>query len=234
MDGYRCSTPISAAAPRRVRTGSCDIVPYGGYGPETERTSCWACRTRANGGVLRQSAGQPALAAIPLRHNLKARRGRAEITSLIDEVFSTLTASKWWRGRCRRYRHARINTPDEVWDHPQFKARDRWREFGSPWVPCGQLPPRTFRGSKRAWIRCRASASTASAYWASSATAPRKSPRCAPPAPSNFGDQYRHADSDNRSGAEASAGRGSGGLDLSAAMTMRASGGSMTHSTSTA
>ena len=37
--------------------------------------------------------------------------------------------------------NARINTPQEVWDHPQLKARDRWREVGSPAGPLPVLLP---------------------------------------------------------------------------------------------
>jgi crotonobetainyl-CoA:carnitine CoA-transferase CaiB-like acyl-CoA transferase len=33
--------------------------------------------------------------------------------------------------------NARVNTMQEVWAHPQLKARERWREVGSP---AGMLP----------------------------------------------------------------------------------------------
>jgi crotonobetainyl-CoA:carnitine CoA-transferase CaiB-like acyl-CoA transferase len=33
--------------------------------------------------------------------------------------------------------NARVNTMHEVWAHPQLKARERWREVGSP---AGMLP----------------------------------------------------------------------------------------------
>ena len=43
--------------------------------------------------------------------------------------------------------NARINTPDEVWQHPQFKARGRWREVDSPVGPLpALLPPVTLPG----------------------------------------------------------------------------------------
>ena len=43
--------------------------------------------------------------------------------------------------------NARMNTPEEVWDHAQLKARDRWREVRTPagTVPA-LLPPVTFPG----------------------------------------------------------------------------------------
>jgi itaconate CoA-transferase len=37
-----------------------------------------------------------------------------------------------------------MNTPDEVWEHPQLKARGRWREMKSPvGVLATLLPPAT-------------------------------------------------------------------------------------------
>ena len=41
--------------------------------------------------------------------------------------------------------NARMNTPEEVWNHPQLKARNRWREVNSPagTIPA-LLPPVTF------------------------------------------------------------------------------------------
>jgi itaconate CoA-transferase len=37
-----------------------------------------------------------------------------------------------------------MNTPDEVWEHPQLKARDRWREMNSPvGLLATLLPPAT-------------------------------------------------------------------------------------------
>ena len=41
--------------------------------------------------------------------------------------------------------NARINAPEEVWNHPQLRARDRWREMDSPVGPLpATLPPATF------------------------------------------------------------------------------------------
>jgi len=42
---------------------------------------------------------------------------------------------------------ARINSPEEVWEHAQFKARERWREVDSPvgGIPA-LLPPATLSG----------------------------------------------------------------------------------------
>ena len=43
--------------------------------------------------------------------------------------------------------NARLNTPDEVWDHPQLQARQRWREVETPAGPIpALLPAATFEG----------------------------------------------------------------------------------------
>ena len=34
-----------------------------------------------------------------------------------------------------------MNTPDEVWEHPQLKARDRWRRMDSSVGPLETLLP---------------------------------------------------------------------------------------------
>jgi itaconate CoA-transferase len=41
--------------------------------------------------------------------------------------------------------NARMNSPNEVWEHPQLQARDRWREMNSPVGPLATLllPPLT-------------------------------------------------------------------------------------------
>ncbi len=43
--------------------------------------------------------------------------------------------------------NARMNTPEEVWQHPQLKARERWRDVQSPVgeIPA-LLPPATITG----------------------------------------------------------------------------------------
>jgi len=43
--------------------------------------------------------------------------------------------------------NSRLNTPDQVWDHPQLQARNRWREVETPAGPIpALLPAATFEG----------------------------------------------------------------------------------------
>jgi len=133
-------THFSGAAPPRTGPDHATIVPYGRFrtgdgkavmlGLQNEREWATFCDK-----VL----GQPALAADP-RYDTNTRRNerRAEISALIDKVFSALTTEQLIaKLDAAGIANARINSPEEVWNHEQLKARHRWREMGSP---KGKLP----------------------------------------------------------------------------------------------
>jgi crotonobetainyl-CoA:carnitine CoA-transferase CaiB-like acyl-CoA transferase len=82
---------------------------------------------------------QPGLARDP-RFAGNARRvaERVALRELIVEAFAALTAPQVVeRLELAQIANARLNTMQEVWAHPQLKARDRWREVDSP---AGLLP----------------------------------------------------------------------------------------------
>jgi itaconate CoA-transferase len=126
---------FSGAAPPRTGPDHATIVPYGRFltgdgksimvGLQNEREWVTFCDK-----VL----GQPGLAADPRYDtNFKRNERRAEVWALIDKVFSTLTTEQLVKKLdAAGIANAHINTPQEVWDHAQLKARDRWREMGSP------------------------------------------------------------------------------------------------------
>ena len=133
-------THFSGTAPPRTGPDHATIVPYGRFrtgdgkavmlGLQNEREWAMFCDK-----VL----GQPALAADP-RYDTNTRRNerRAEISALIDKVFSALTTEQLVaKLDAAGIANARINSPEEVWNHEQLKARHRWREMGSP---KGKLP----------------------------------------------------------------------------------------------
>ena len=133
-------THFSGTAPPRTGPDHATIVPYGRFrtgdgkavmlGLQNEREWATFCDK-----VL----GQPALAADP-RYDTNTRRNerRAEISALIDKVFSALTTEQLIaKLDAAGIANARINSPEEVWNHEQLKARHRWREMGSP---KGKLP----------------------------------------------------------------------------------------------
>jgi itaconate CoA-transferase len=78
------------------------------------------------------------------RYNSNSRRvaRRSEIDALIAKVFSTLaTEQVIERLDAAGIANGRMNSPDEVWEHPQLQARDRWREMNSPVGPLATLLP---------------------------------------------------------------------------------------------
>ncbi len=141
-------THYGGAAPPRTGPDHATIVPYGRYragdggsvmlGLQNEREWATFCDK-----VL----GQPGLSA-DRRYdsNFKRNERRAEIVALIEKVFSGLNTEELVaRLDAAGIANARVNTPEEVWEHAQFKARERWREVGSSAGRISALlPPATF------------------------------------------------------------------------------------------
>jgi itaconate CoA-transferase len=133
-------THFGGTAPSRTGPDHATIVPYGRYqtgdgksimlGLQNEREWTIFCEK-----VLRQ----PNLAQDPrYDSNSKRAANRSEVNALIAEVFATFTAEQLIeRLDASGIANARMNTPDEVWEHPQLKTRDRWRAMDSP---AGLLP----------------------------------------------------------------------------------------------
>src|SRR6187397_32569 len=137
-------THFGGKPPQRSGPEHATIVPYGRFkcgdgayvmlGIQNEREWAKFCA-----GVL----GMPGLATDDkYNNNTKRTSRRAEVVALIEEVFSCMKAEEVVaRLDAADIANARINTPQEVWDHPQLKARDRWREVGSPAGPLPVLLP---------------------------------------------------------------------------------------------
>jgi itaconate CoA-transferase len=143
-------THFGGMAPARSGADHATIVPYGRFragdghyvmlGLQNEREWKAFCE---------KMLSRPALAADGrFDTNAKRHERRAEVTALIDEVFSTLGAQELVaRLDAAGIANARVNTPEDVWEHPQLKARQRWREMGSPEGPLpALLPPATHDG----------------------------------------------------------------------------------------
>ncbi len=143
-------THFSGKAPRRSGPDHATIVPYGRFkcgdgafvmlGIQNEREWAKFCA-----GVL----SRPELAKDPrYDNNTKRTAARAEMVELIEQIFSVMTAADVAaRLDAAGIANARINTPEEVWDHPQLQARKRWREVQTPAgaIPA-LLPPVTMPG----------------------------------------------------------------------------------------
>ncbi|MFN7086477.1 MAG: CaiB/BaiF CoA transferase family protein [Burkholderiales bacterium] len=143
-------THFGGKAPRRSGPDHATIVPYGRFrtgdgasvmlGIQNERE--WAA-------FCDQVLGEPQLARDPrYDNNTKRNERRAEVVALIEKVFASLSADEVLaKLDAAGIANGRMNTPEEVWNHPQLKARARWREVGTPAgaIPA-PLPPATFSG----------------------------------------------------------------------------------------
>lgn len=131
--------------PPRVGAQHATIYPYGPFatgdggsvllGLQNEREWARLCRE-----VLQQ----PALVAHPDFHSNVVRvENRRALARILDGVFAQWTAAEL-RARldAAGIANAKVNSMDDVWQHPQLQARRRWTEVRTEggWVPA-LLPP---------------------------------------------------------------------------------------------
>jgi itaconate CoA-transferase len=128
-------TAYGGAQPPRSGTDHATIMPYGRFiagdgksvmlGIQNEREWVAFCRDVLRWPQLAQDAR--------FAGNAKRHANRAALSAIIDEVFSELTADELVaRLDAAQIANARMNEVQEVWDHPQLAARDRWREVDTP------------------------------------------------------------------------------------------------------
>jgi itaconate CoA-transferase len=137
-----------AAPPPRTGANHATIYPYGLFptgdgktvllGLQNEREWISFCET-----VLQRPdlARQDRFAG-----NARRNASREELEDIIAETFAALTAPEVIaRLEQARIANARANDMHELWEHPQLKARDRWRQVDTQAgaVPA-LLPPGTW------------------------------------------------------------------------------------------
>jgi crotonobetainyl-CoA:carnitine CoA-transferase CaiB-like acyl-CoA transferase len=142
-------THFSGKAPRRSGPDHATIVPYGRFRTKDGDVMLGIQNEREWANFCDKVLGRPALAQDP-RYDNNTRRtaARAEVVALIEGVFSAWTSAEVVaRLDAADIANARLNTPDQVWDHPQLQARKRWREVETPagLIPA-LLPAATFEG----------------------------------------------------------------------------------------
>ncbi len=134
-------------APPPARTGAshATIYPYGPFpagdgkvvmlGLQNEREWIAFCeKVLLQPGLAREER---------FATNSRRSAAREELRGVIIEAFAALTAEQVVaRLDEAQIANARVNTMRDVWEHPQLKARNRWREVGtSAGVVPALLPP---------------------------------------------------------------------------------------------
>jgi itaconate CoA-transferase len=124
-----------AAPPPRSGASHATIYPYGPFPAGDGKTVMLGLQNEREWKIFCDKVLlQPALASEE-RFSTNAKRSaqRAELSALIIEAFSTLSAEQVvQRLEQAGIANAQVNTMAEVWAHPQLKARDRWREVATP------------------------------------------------------------------------------------------------------
>ncbi len=134
-------------APPPPRTGAAHatIYPYGPFptGADGGSVMLGLQNEREWVNFCDKVLQQPALATDPrFTGNAKRVAARAALRQIIVDTGAPLTAPQVVeRLEAAQIANARVNTMHEVWDHPQLKARRRWREVGSPVGPLPALLP---------------------------------------------------------------------------------------------
>jgi crotonobetainyl-CoA:carnitine CoA-transferase CaiB-like acyl-CoA transferase len=133
-------------APPPPRTGAshATIYPYGPFPAGDGKTVMLGLQNEREWKTFCEKVLlQPALATEE-KYSTNAKRSaqRESLSSLIIDAFSALTAEQVaQRVEDAGIANAQVNTMEQVWAHPQLKARDRWREVQSSAGPIPALLP---------------------------------------------------------------------------------------------
>jgi itaconate CoA-transferase len=143
-------THFGGRAPKRSGPDHATIVPYGRFRAGDGRHVMFGIQNeREWASFCSRVLERPALARdARYDNNTKRTAARAEVVALIEAVFAQLTAEQVVaRLDAAGIANARLNSPEEVWSHPQLQARGRWREVSSEAGPLpAVLPPASFEG----------------------------------------------------------------------------------------
>jgi crotonobetainyl-CoA:carnitine CoA-transferase CaiB-like acyl-CoA transferase len=124
-----------ASPPPRSGAAHATIYPYGPFAAGDGRTVMLGLQNEREWKLFcAKVLLQPALASDP-RFDTNARRNehREALKALILAAFAPLNAEQVIaRLEEAQIANAHVNTVGDMWDHPQLRARDRYRAVGSP------------------------------------------------------------------------------------------------------
>ncbi|MDI9332154.1 MAG: CaiB/BaiF CoA-transferase family protein [Alphaproteobacteria bacterium] len=136
---YQCATP-----PARAGASHASIYPYGPFPAGDGGTVMLGLQNEREWKIFgEQVLLQPNLVADErFASNSQRHHNRAALYELIRQAFAPLSTEQVvQRLEDAGIANARMNDMAGLWAHPQLKARERWREVGSPAGPIPALLP---------------------------------------------------------------------------------------------
>ncbi|WP_397448836.1 CaiB/BaiF CoA transferase family protein [Pseudomonas sp. NA-150] len=129
-----------AQPPARAGAAHATIYPYGPFPTQGGGTVMLGLQNEREWALFCEKVLLDAALATDERFsaNFKRSENREVLRQIIVDGFARLTVEEVVeRLEAAQIANARVNDMQGVWDHPQLKARDRWREVDSP---AGKLP----------------------------------------------------------------------------------------------
>ena len=133
-----------AAPPPRTGASHATIYPYGPFPAGDGRTVMFGLQNEREWAVFCDKVLLQSALAKDDRYNSNAKRSAArnEVRQLIADAFAALTAEQAvQRLEDAQIANARVNTMQEVWEHPQLAARKRWVQVDTAVGPMPALLP---------------------------------------------------------------------------------------------
>jgi itaconate CoA-transferase len=137
-------TAYGGEAPPRSGAHHATIVPYGPFRAGDGGTVFLSIQNEREFGRFCDAVLlDPSLKADARFSSGPARaQNRAAMHAAIERVFAGLSSFQVIeRLEKAEIANAKLNSMQEFWDHPQLKARERWREVGSPAGPIAAIKP---------------------------------------------------------------------------------------------
>ncbi|MEO8546260.1 MAG: CaiB/BaiF CoA-transferase family protein [Burkholderiaceae bacterium] len=136
-----------AAPPPRAGASHATIFPYGPFAVgDGSSVMLGVQNEREWQAFCLQVLGKPELAADPdYASNAARNAARDELRRLIEDCFASLDGVQVaQRLELARIAHARVNDMADLWEHPQLRARARWRSVDTERGPIAALIPPGF------------------------------------------------------------------------------------------
>jgi itaconate CoA-transferase len=139
-----------ASVPARSGAFHPSVQPYGPFRAGDGREVMLGVQNEREWAVFcAEVLARPELAAdARFDTNVKRAAHRTELLASIESAFASLTADEIIARLDKAgIATASVNSVDRLWQHPQLRARGRWREIGSPAGPLPALLPPGRSGS---------------------------------------------------------------------------------------